>query len=62
MMKNDFRWKLQVMASSTFSDPSTSEDNAEIRNSFTIVINENGEIDYDPTALQGIIGTFAIFL
>jgi hypothetical protein len=50
------------MASSTFSDPSTSEDNAEIRNSFTIVINENGEIDYDPTALQGIIGTFAIFL
>ncbi len=46
------------MASSTFSDPSTSEDNSEARGSFTIVINENGEIDYDPSALQDIIGKF----
>ena len=43
------------MASSTFSDH-TSEDNSEAKNSFTIVINENGEIDYDPSALQDIIG------
>jgi hypothetical protein len=49
------------MASSTFSDAVSSEDTADVNRSFTIVINENGEIDYDPTALQDIIGLFSIF-
>ena len=44
------------MASSTFSDEPMVEEASEARSSFTIVINENGEIDYDPSALQDIIG------
>jgi len=48
------------MASSTFSEEPIVEDNPEVRSSFTIVVNENGVIDYDPTALQDIIGNSVI--
>ena len=46
------------MASSSFSDapnPETSDSDAK---SVTIVINDNGEINYDEKTLQSIIGEY----
>ena len=44
------------MASSTFSEEPSVEDVPEVRNSFTIIVKSDGAIDYDPSALQDIIG------
>ena len=45
-----------MMASSSFSDaPATETSDAEAK-SVTIVINDNGEINYDEKTLQSIIG------
>ena len=50
-----------IMASSSFSDapnPETSEAEAK---SVTIVINDNGEINYDEKTLQSIIGKSKVY-
>ena len=44
------------MASSTFYDPSPSDETEEAKKSVTIVIGENGEFSYDSKILQNIIG------
>ena len=50
------------MASSSFSDaPNTESAEAEAK-SVTIVINDNGEINYDEKTLQSIIGKFERYL
>ena len=50
-----------IMASSSFSDapnPETSEAEAK---SVTIVINDNGEINYDEKTVQSIVGKSKVF-
>ena len=44
------------MASSSFSDAPTTEASEADAKSVTIVINDNGEINYDEKTLQSIIG------
>ena len=44
------------MASSSFSDAPTPDSAEASAKSVTIVINDNGEIDYDEKNLQSIIG------
>ena len=44
------------MASSSFSDAPVPEDLEADAKSVTIVINDNGEINYDEKTLQSIIG------
>ena len=49
------------MASSSFSDAPVPEDLEADAKSVTIVINDNGEINYDEKTLQSIIGEFLFF-
>ena len=49
------------MASSSFSDAPNTDSVDPDNKSVTIVINDNGEINYDEKTLQSIIGKFAIF-
>ena len=46
-----------IMASSSFSDaPNADSQESDAAKSVTIVINDNGEINYDEKTLQSIIG------
>ena len=49
------------MASSSFSDAPVPENLEADAKSVTIVINDNGEINYDEKTLQSIIGEFLLF-
>ena len=51
----------KTMASSSFSDAPNTDSVDPDNKSVTIVINDNGEINYDEKTLQSIIGKFAIF-
>ena len=51
----------RTMASSSFSDAPNTDSVDPDNKSVTIVINDNGEINYDEKTLQSIIGKFAIF-
>ena len=53
--------KNRKMASSSFSDAPVPEDLEADAKSVTIVINDNGEINYDEKTLQSIIGEILFF-
>ena len=53
--------KKRKMASSSFSDAPVPEDLEADAKSVTIVINDNGEINYDEKTLQSIIGEILYF-
>ena len=55
------RIKNRKMASSSFSDAPVPEDLEADAKSVTIVINDNGEINYDEKTLQSIIGEIFLF-
>ena len=49
------------MASSSFTDAPEADSFDPENKSVTIVINDNGEINYDEKTLQSIIGKFKFF-